>query len=779
MLSSVKVKIMGLAIFPLVIALGFMFNLIFYKYNVSQEMGLQESLNEFVILTGSMLHEIQKERGASGVFLGSKGTKFKRELNSQRSLTDTQRAKYTQFLSSFNAAVFSDDLVSYVRGVSSKLASLDQLRSKVSSQSITTGESLKSYTGINAVLLQAVGAAVNFGHDVQVSNYRTSYHNFIEGKERAGIERAILAGTFGQDHFSPGVYAYFRTMITTQDIYLDVYKTLAPAEGLVAFEQYLKSPSVTETQRMRDIALDKGVIKPKASILAELNRQFGYGGAIHLFKNYVLRGEDRYIGRFDMHRDQIYALLDKFVALASITSEERSKVADIRATLDKYSDAIRTAQTMFAEGYTAVAVDRAIKISDKAAITAIDGLIESAAPGNFGVDPAHWFKTITAKINLLKGLENGVAAHVIALSEDLHSSANTALVTLLILAAVLTSLVMFAVFYVANGISQPLKAAVGFAEDISNGKLTGHIDCNSKDEIGSLSNALNHMVVNLKEMVQDVDATTQQLSQAAGEMSQISSQTSNGVMQQQSELQQVSSAMTEMSQTVAEVADNAERAKDATQEANNEASDGRRIVDATTASIKTLADEVGRAGTVIKQLEEETANIGSVLDVIGGIAEQTNLLALNAAIEAARAGEQGRGFAVVADEVRTLASRTQEATLEIQKMTENLQRGASEAVAAMEKGGETAQQSVEQAGKACDSLESIAKAFETVGEMNNLIAVSSGQQLTVTQEIDKNIISINDVSGETASGASQTEVASGELAKLAGNLQQTLSKFST
>lgn len=778
MFSSVKAKIMGLALFPLVILLGFMFNLVLDKFNLSQEMEQQELLNEFVISTGTLLHEIQKERGASGIFLSSKGIRFKSELSRQRALTDGQRAKYTQFLSNFDAAVYSSELNSQIRTVSGSLASLDPLRSKVSAQSITSEESLSKYSGINAALLQAVSAAVSFGTNAQVSKYRTSYHNFIEGKERVGIERAILADAFVQDKFPAGAYSQFTTLVTTQGIYFDVYKALAPKEELIAFENYLRSPAVAETQRMRDIALEKGVPQEKAHLLAELSHHFGYGGAIHLFKNYVLRGQEEYIGRFDARRDQINTLLDELLALKSSIPQEKIWASDIRNTLAQYSDAVRTAEKMFSEGYTAVAVDRAIKISDTKAVTAIKAFIADAQPGNFGVDAGHWFKTITAKINLLKELEDDIAEHINVLSEELHSGANTALVTLLVFAAGVTSVVLFAVFYVANAISSPLKASVSFAEAISNGDLTGHIDCNSKDEIGSLSSALNHMVVNLKEMVQDVDTTTQQLSQAAGKMAQISSQTSSGVMQQQGELQQVSTAMTEMSQTVAEVADNAERAKDATTAANSEASDGRRIVDATTASIKTLAGEVEGAGSVIKQLEAETANIGSVLDVIGGIAEQTNLLALNAAIEAARAGEQGRGFAVVADEVRTLASRTQEATLEIQKMTENLQRGASEAVVAMEKGRETAEQSVEQASKACDSLESIAAVFETVSEMNNLIAVSSEQQHIVAQEIDKNIISINNVAGETAAGASQTEAASNELARLAGNLQQTVSKFS-
>ena len=396
---------------------------------------------------------------------------------------------------------------------------------------------------------------------------------------------------------------------------------------------------------------------------------------------------------------------------------------------------------------------------------------------SFGVGVDRWFTTITAKIDLMRELEIKFGNDLNIRTDELQSAVNTKLITLLVLPAIITAMVIFAVYFVAHNIAAPLRSAVEFAENISNGDLTGRIDCKSKDEIGTLSNALNHMVTKLKDMMQDIDTTAQRLTQAAGEMSHISSQTSQGVRRQQSELQQVSAAMTEMSQTVAHVFENAERAKTATHDANNEATDGRSIVDDTTSSIKSLKSEVDHASTVIKQLESDTSNIESVLDVIGGIAEQTNLLALNAAIEAARAGAQGRGFAVVADEVRTLASRTQAATLEIQSMIENLQRGAAEAVGAMKQGSGRAEQSVDHAGKACNSLESIANMIASVAKMNDLIASSSEQQSTVAQEIDQNIISINNVADETAAGASQTETASGELSRLAENLQQTLSKF--
>ncbi len=773
MFDSVKTKILGIATFPLVIALAFIFHSAFVKYGLSRDMTLQKTLNELVVSTGGLLHELQKERGASGIFLSSKGGQFQNELNTQRRATDVRLAVFGEFLSGFDASQYGQDLDDLIARASGGMASIQQLRDQVSAKSVLPRESLAGYSAINASLLSTVVAAVSFGHSAEVSKSRTAYLNFIQGKERAGIERAVLAETFVRNQFATGVYSKFRSLVTEQETYFNVFKTLATPEQLASFEGFSNHAAVVETQRLRDIATAKGAANAKGPLLADLNRHFGYGGAIHLFKNYVLRQQENYVGRFDAKRDRILAILDQL----SVSDEDKRQTAVIGLTIEKYSAAIRTAQRMFGEGAGAAQVDKVVKIDDKPALDAMAALIERAVPGRFGVDPGNWFKTITAKINLLKKMEDQIAEDLASLTEGLHSGANQALITLLVLAAAVSSLVLFAVFHVANRISRPLKSAVGFAENISNGDLTGRVDCHSKDEIGTLSAALNHMAANLTEMVRDVDETARQLTQAASDMSRVSGQTSNGVMKQQNVLQQTSTAMTEMRQSVSEVSGNAENAKKATQEANGEAISGRRTVDATTESINTLASEIDRTASVVKQLETETSSIGTVLDVIGDIAEQTNLLALNAAIEAARAGEQGRGFAVVADEVRTLAGRTQQATQEIQKMIENLQHGATEAVGAMEQGRKKAEQSVDQAGNACDSLESIAKTFATVAEMNDLIATSTEQQSAVAEEIDKNIVSINDVASETASGANQTEAASRELSRLAGNLQQTLEKF--
>ena len=235
--------------------------------------------------------------------------------------------------------------------------------------------------------------------------------------------------------------------------------------------------------------------------------------------------------------------------------------------------------------------------------------------------------------------------------------------------------------------------------------------------------------------------------------------------------------MNEMTATVQEVASHAAHAAEAATSARDEAQGGQRVVSANIDAIQRLADEVMQTAELINRLAEDSNAIGTVLDVIRGIAEQTNLLALNAAIEAARAGEQGRGFAVVADEVRTLAQRTQESTSEIQDMIERLQAGARNAVEAMEKGRAGAESSVRQAVTAGESLQAINQAVAAISDMNLQIATAAEEQSAVAEEINRNITTINMVADETAVGAEQTAEASQELARLAMNLQRIVSQF--
>ena len=328
-------------------------------------------------------------------------------------------------------------------------------------------------------------------------------------------------------------------------------------------------------------------------------------------------------------------------------------------------------------------------------------------------------------------------------------------------------------------ISAPLNNAVEAMKDISEGEgdLTRRLTVSGTDEIGQLALSFNGFISKIQDLIRQVTASTSQLSAAAEEMSMITGETRTGVQRQQSETSLVATAINEMSSTVHEVASNAEIAASAANQADTEAEQGKQVVNTTISSINTLASEVEKAASVINQLEEDSDSIGSVLEVIQGIAEQTNLLALNAAIEAARAGEQGRGFAVVADEVRSLASRTQQSTQEIQAMIERLQKGSRDAVNVMESGQNQAQVTVKQAALAETALSEISGAVAQINEMNAHIAEASRQQGTVVEEINVNIVNITQVADDSANGADQLSAASQELANLAVDLEAQVSHF--
>lgn len=312
---------------------------------------------------------------------------------------------------------------------------------------------------------------------------------------------------------------------------------------------------------------------------------------------------------------------------------------------------------------------------------------------------------------------------------------------------------------------------------MSEGDLTYKIDIRGKDEFAWMCYEYSQGRKGFASLVKEILGSAGQLAAAAEELSAITEQSNSGVMRQQGEIEQVATAMNEMSATVSEVSNNAANAASAAQDADNSAKEGWQVVNTTVETINNLASEVERTSEVIENLKGDSISIGTVLDVIRDIAEQTNLLALNAAIEAARAGEQGRGFAVVADEVRTLASRTQQSTCEINNMIERLQSGANQAVSVMEMGRSKAEESVEQAAKAGEALQSITSVVDNIKSMNMQIASAAEEQSATAEEINRNIVNISEVAQDTAGGSQQTASASEQLAKLASSLQTQVGKF--
>lgn len=297
------------------------------------------------------------------------------------------------------------------------------------------------------------------------------------------------------------------------------------------------------------------------------------------------------------------------------------------------------------------------------------------------------------------------------------------------------------------------------------------------DELGQMGAQFNGMLVEFQGVLNGITSSVSSLAAAADELSAVTEQASSGVQRQRAETDQVATAMHEMSASMHEVAGNASSASEAVVCATEESSTGRRVVGSAIEAIHSLAGNIDNGVKVIGELSADSQDIGSVMDVILGIAEQTNLLALNAAIEAARAGEQGRGFAVVADEVRTLAQRTQESTTEIQRTIERLQSRAARAVSVMDEGKRSAETGVEAASSANQSLSAITASIDTINDMVTQIASASEQQSAVGDEISQNLTSIQDAANEVAEGASHTAVASADIAQLANQLNEMASRF--
>ncbi len=386
------------------------------------------------------------------------------------------------------------------------------------------------------------------------------------------------------------------------------------------------------------------------------------------------------------------------------------------------------------------------------------------------------FKTIEAKVNDLVERQK-TAIH--ETSNDLLAEAESTnrLVLILLVSGLIIGLLIAIV--ISRMVSVPLRHAAGMMDEIASGDgdLTRRMVCGGSDEIGLLTSSFNRFVDKIQGLVRETAESTSMVIGGVVETSEITAVISSEVIEQEGRTQQVATAVHQMSISIGEVADSAQTARESAQSADSEAGHGREIMEETVSSIKRLANEVEMAADSILKVEDDSAEISQILDVIKSIAEQTNLLALNAAIEAARAGEQGRGFAVVADEVRGLATRTQQSTVEIEGMIVRLQAGAREAAAVMKLGTKTAEQNLEQVERARHSLVSISEAVSTINSMNTQIATAAEQQHTVADEINRNVVLISDSSRETAGHARQTRTIINDLGKRASGLQQAISQF--
>jgi len=393
------------------------------------------------------------------------------------------------------------------------------------------------------------------------------------------------------------------------------------------------------------------------------------------------------------------------------------------------------------------------------------------------IKPEDWFNLSTSRIDMMAQVEAELGQTVVSLANVARTDAQRSLYV----AIATVILMLIAVLWLASVIIRNIKIAVVDVNrtliSLSTRDLTARTRYTGRDEFGEISRNLDNMAIQIGEVIREIGSATAQVATAAEQSSAVALQTSNNVVQQRQGTDQVVTAISEMSATVKDVARSTTDAAEMSQRVNASTMQGKAEIENTISLIKGLEVQAEQTSRIIEELKGESYSISSVLDVIRGVAEQTNLLALNAAIEAARAGEQGRGFAVVADEVRNLAKKTQDSTVSIQKMIANLQSGSDRAATSMQETLGKAQEGASNVVRAGELLEEIAEGIATISDSNIQVASAAEQQSQVAEEIHRNVNDINTLVIQVSAGAEQTAVTSRELARLAEQQQGLVGRF--
>lgn len=416
-------------------------------------------------------------------------------------------------------------------------------------------------------------------------------------------------------------------------------------------------------------------------------------------------------------------------------------------------------------------IDSAVTIIKRGSFMAGGGYLSEADQAQLEALEKGLFEVLESMEASIEDISN----HSVKNAQNVQSASLYSLIAISVVSLLIGMLISKVII---NTIVTPIKQVVKTLNVMAkDNDLTQRMTFSSTDEVGEMGKSFNIFVEKLQGLVSGIASSSEQLSTAAEETSVVSASTNQNISQQKNDTIQIASAITQMTATVQEVAANAEKASVAATEGDQNSEDGRQAVENIVHSINDLSSEINHSTTVIRALKSDSENIGTVLDVIKGIAEQTNLLALNAAIEAARAGEQGRGFAVVADEVRSLAQKTQDSTFEIESLISTLQQGSDNAVTSMVQNKNSIEGLVSKAVNATDSLNAITASMSSITDMNTFIATAAEQQNQVVQEISNNVNRIQQVSENTAEGSEQVSGASREIAELSERLREVVKQF--
>tara|TARA_R110001592_G_scaffold62711_1_gene191801 strand:+ start:2434 stop:4053 length:1620 start_codon:yes stop_codon:yes gene_type:complete len=489
----------------------------------------------------------------------------------------------------------------------------------------------------------------------------------------------------------------------------------------------------------------------RQKLLLTIKANFGYGGLIHNFKNYVLRNQDKYLLKIKKNYQALDANIASYNRLSGLTNKEKQALNNIATVAKNYFENTKFISTLFAQGKTAEDVDSVVKISDKPALDAFDVL-----DSHYKEMTSEYGKQINSTI------DNAIIAVITAL---------------FIIALVFV--VILAWFY--SAIIPPLQLLNQTMHEIAqgDGNLSVRLDESNKDELGQLSLSFNLFVEKLEYIVNEEKTIIENIEQSASQLQSVTDSSNVAIETQLSLTDQLAAAVDEMTATVQDVAQNASSTSDCAEQVESNAIESQVAVSRTIEQIQNINEHLVGASTVIGKVNDASDEIGQVLNVISAIAEQTNLLALNAAIEAARAGDSGRGFAVVADEVRGLAKRTTESLGDIEKIINQLQSSAKDAVGSMEQGIKEVATGSEIAKEAGESIDNIVQGLNTVRDMNIQIATATEEQHAVAEAMNKNVHDISLKTTSIHSDSQQIANQSEELANMSTQLKTLMDNFKT
>lgn len=653
---SVKFKLAAMVLIPLSCALLFSISTLVDLWNKNEAANNVEVLVLLTEKNSALVHELQKERGATAGYLGSKGQAFGSILSNQRTETDNKLASLSRYLKENAELITSPQVQALVKNSQLALNKINSIRSDVDGLDIDAADAIGYYTSTNALLLSTASIISDYSPSSKMTQKLMAYSSFLLGKERAGIERAVLSNAFSAGELSKKGFEKVIKLITEQNTYFSSFLQFTTDDQAVAFED------------MKNESAIKGV--------------------------------------------------------------------------NKYRDFVRS--------------------------------------GDMNQASETWFSLATQRINLLKQRENSLTEELLLFTSNVKDESHSVFTVWLVVSLLVTLVTIVISFQIMKGIQGQVGTLLRTMNEASRNKnLSERSGVIVNDELGTIAVNLNNMLDVFSHAVNTITDSSHQLSTASEESSATVSSNAKELMDQQDETLQVVAAIEEMTATIKEVAENTTVTADASQDADTIILAGEDVVKRAVNSINDVSRQVQVAGESINRLHESSNNISAVINVIKGIAEQTNLLALNAAIEAARAGEQGRGFAVVADEVRTLAQRTQESTAEIEAMIQQFQGDSTKAFEQMNESRKNVDGSVLLVGEVEKTLLSIAEANAKISDMTIQVAAATEQQVAVSEDIAQKMQSIGDKSQHAATGGEQISAAAQEQAELANQLQQLASEFKT